>query len=106
MELYEVPRVEGANRWQTFRYVTWPLLARVAAIVIAYTTIQSSRAFDLVVPLTDGGPSYATEILSTWIYHVPFRDNNFGYASAGAVVFMVILGILTAFQFRILRVDR
>ena len=105
-ELYEAARVEGANRWQTFRHVTWPLLAPATAIVVAYTTIQSFRAFDLVIALTDGGPSYATEILSTWIYHVAFRDNNFGYASAGAVVFMVILGILTAIQFRILRVDR
>ena len=105
-ELYEAARMEGANRWQTFRYVTWPLLAPAAAIVIAYTTVQSFKAFDLILALTDGGPSYATEILSTWIYHSAFRNYDFGYASAGAVVFMLILAALTAIQFRILRVDR
>lgn len=105
-ELYEVAKIEGASRWQTFRYVTWPLLAPAAAIVIAYTTVQSFKAFDLILALTDGGPSYATEILSTWIYHSAFRNYDFGYASAGAVVFMLILAALTAIQFRVLRVDR
>lgn len=105
-DLYEAAWLEGAGRWQSFRYVTWPLLAPAAAIVVAYTTIQSFRAFDLVIALTDGGPSGATEILSTWIYHEAFRDFSFGFASTGAVVFLVILAVLTWVQFRVLRVDQ
>jgi len=105
-ELYEAAELEGATRWQNFRHITLPLLAPAAAIVVAYTTIQSFRAFDLVIALTDGGPANATEILSTWIYHNAFLNNTYGYASAGAVIFMIILGALTALQFRLLRVDR
>lgn len=104
-ELFEAAAVEGANRWQRFRHVTWPLLAPAATIVVAYTTIQTFRAFDLVIALTDGGPANATEILSTWIYHTAFRNFDFGYASAGAVVFLVLLGAVTAVQFRLLRVE-
>jgi raffinose/stachyose/melibiose transport system permease protein len=104
-ELLEAAAVEGASNWQRFRHVTLPMLAPATTIVVAYTTIQSFRAFDLVISLTDGGPSNATEIMSTWIYHSAFRNFDYGYASAGAVIFLIVVGGLTALQFRLLRVD-
>jgi len=64
-DLYEAASIDGATRAQTFRSITWPLLAPAAAIVVAYTTIQTFKAFDMVLTLTDG--SINTEILSTWI---------------------------------------
>jgi raffinose/stachyose/melibiose transport system permease protein len=103
-ELYEAAAVDGATRRQTFWSITRPLLAPAAAIVVAYTTIQTFKAFDLVIALTDG--AFNTEILSTWIYHQAFQYFEFGYGAAGAVVFLLILGALTALQFRILRVDQ
>lgn len=105
-DLYEVADLERASRWQRFRYVTLPLLAPSAAIVMAYTTIQTFRAFDLVLALTGGGPSNATEILSTWIYNQAFQGFSFGYASAGAVFFLIILAIVTYLQFRITRTEQ
>lgn len=102
-ELYEVANIEGASRWQIFRKVTWPLLAPATTIVVAYTTIQSFRAFDLVYAMTDGGPGHATEILATYIYHQAFSYNHVGYASAVSMIFMVIIGIITMVQFGILR---
>jgi raffinose/stachyose/melibiose transport system permease protein len=104
-EMHEAAAVEGATTWQRFRFVTWPLLAPSTTIVVAYTTVQSFRAFDLVLALTDGGPANATEIISTWIYHSAFRNYEFGYASAGAVFFLLVLGGLTWLQFRVLRVE-
>jgi raffinose/stachyose/melibiose transport system permease protein len=104
-ELHEAAEVEGASAWQRFRHVTLPLLAPSTTIVVAYTTIQSFRAFDLVISLTDGGPAGATEILATWIYHTAFRNYDYGYASAGAVLFLLLLGAITALQFRLLRVE-
>ncbi len=104
-EMNEAAAVEGATTWQRFRYVTLPLLAPSTTIVVAYTTIQSFRAFDLVLTLTDGGPSNSTEIISTWIYHSAFRNYEFGYASAGSVLFLLILGAITWLQFRVLRVE-
>jgi raffinose/stachyose/melibiose transport system permease protein len=102
-DLYEVARIEGANRWQTFVKVTFPLVAPAATIVAAYTTIQSFKAFDLIFAMTGGGPANATEILSTFIYHTAFQNYEFGYASAGSVIFMVIIAMITFLQFRLLR---
>ncbi len=102
-ELYEAAEIEGASKWQTFKSITWPLLAPSATIVVAYTTIQSFKAFDLVIAMTGGGPSYATEILSTFLYHEAFINFRFGYASAAAVIFMIIIAIVTVLQFRLLK---
>jgi len=102
-EMFEAAAVEGASRWQTFRYVTWPLLAPATTIVIAYTTIQSFKAFDLIYAMTRGGPNYATEILSTFLYHSAFQNYEFGYASAGSVLFMLVIALVTFLQFRALR---
>lgn len=104
--LYEVARIEGANRWQTFRKVTWPLLAPSATIVVAYTTLQSFKSFDLILAMTGGGPSYATEILSMHIYHEAFQNFKFGYASASAVLFMLIIAAITVLQFKLLKSNR
>lgn len=105
-DLYEVAKIEGAGRWQTFRNVTWPLLAPSATIVVAYTTIQSFKAFDLVFAMTGGGPNYSTEIIATYIYEVAFRGYQFGYASSISVLFMIIIGLITYLQFKALRSDR
>lgn len=102
-DYYEAADIEGATRWQTFRHITWPLLSPATTIVVAYTTIQSFKAFDLIFAMTGGGPVYSTEILSTFIYHTAFEGFKFGYASAGSMIFMVIIGIITWVQFKALK---
>ncbi|RIW31891.1 sugar ABC transporter permease [Bacillus salacetis] len=105
-DLYEVAKIEGASKWQRFRFVTWPLVAPAATIVVAYTTIQSFKAFDLIFAMTRGGPNYATEILATLIYSTAFQSFKFGYASAESVIFMIVIAIITILQFKVLRSDR
>ncbi|TFJ93171.1 carbohydrate ABC transporter permease [Lentibacillus salicampi] len=105
-DLYEAAKIEGASRWQIFKKITWPLLAPSATIVIAYTTIQSFQAFDLVFALTGGGPNYSTEIIATYIYSIAFRGYDFGYASAISVIFMGIIALITYIQFKVLRSNR
>lgn len=105
-DLYEVAKIEGASKWQTFQKVTWPLLAPSATIVIAYTTIQSFKAFDLVFAMTGGGPNNSTQIIATYIFDVAFRSYNFGYASSISVLFMIIIAAITFLQFKALRSDR
>lgn len=102
-ELYEAVYLDGATRWQAFVNVTWPMVAPAATIVVAYTTIQSFKAFDLIFALTGGGPAYSTEILSTYIYHSAFQGSEFGYAAAQSIGFMVIVAIITLGQFKLLR---
>ncbi|WP_018886930.1 carbohydrate ABC transporter permease [Paenibacillus massiliensis] len=106
VELYEAAKMDGGGRWETFRQITWPLLAPSATIVVAYTTIQSFKAFDLIFTMTDGGPNYATEILSTYIYHTAFGSYSFGLASAASMMFLVLLALLTFLQFKALRAER
>ncbi|WP_422121972.1 carbohydrate ABC transporter permease [Planococcus sp. X10-3] len=105
-DLFEVAKIEGASKWQTFSQVTWPLLAPSATIVIAYTTIQSFKAFDLVFAMTGGGPNNSTQIIATYIFDVAFRSYNFGYASSISVLFMIIIAVITFLQFKALRSDR
>ncbi|PLT34569.1 ABC transporter permease [Bacillus sp. V5-8f] len=105
-DLYEVARIEGASEWQIFRNITWPLVAPAAVIVAAYTTIQSFKAFDLIFAMTRGGPNYSTEILSTYLYSSAFMNNQFGYASAISMVFMLIVALITLAQFKLLQLNR
>jgi raffinose/stachyose/melibiose transport system permease protein len=89
-----------------FSSITWPLLAPSATIVLAYTTIQSFKAFDLIFTMTDGGPNFSTEIMTTYIYHLAFSSYAFGEASAGSALFLILLSLLTFLQFKALRADR
>lgn len=102
-ELYEAVYLDGASRWQAFVNITWPMIAPAATIVVAYTTIQSFKAFDLIFALTGGGPMYSTEILSTYIYHTAFQGSEFGYAAAQSIGFMFIIAAITLGQFKLLK---
>lgn len=105
-DMYEVAKIEGANKLQTFTKVTWPLVAPAATIVVSYTTIQSFKAFDLIFAMTGGGPANSTAILTTFIYETAFRSNEFGYASAGSMIFMLIIILITVLQFKLLKGNR
>ncbi|MER6237478.1 carbohydrate ABC transporter permease [Streptomyces clavifer] len=101
-ELYEAAHLDGAGRWARFRHITWPLVAPATGIVLAYTTIQSFKAFDLVLGLGGNPPGPALDILSTRVY-TTFSNNEFGYAAAQSLVFMVMIALLTWVQRRALR---
>ena len=102
-ELYESARIDGANSFQIFRRVTWPLIIPTGFVVVAYTTIQSFRAFDLVYTMTGGGPNYATEILATRIYTLGLLQGRYGYAAAQSVFFMFTIALITILQRRLLK---
>ncbi|GIF25119.1 raffinose/stachyose/melibiose transport system permease protein [Actinoplanes tereljensis] len=101
-ELYEAARTDGAGRWQQFRHITWPLVAPATALVVAYTTIQSFKAFDLILGLAGNPPRSALDILSTRIY-TTFANNQLGYAAAESVVFMLAIALVTWLQNRATR---
>lgn len=101
-ELYEAAIVDGANRWQRFKNITWPLIAPSTTMVVGYTIIQTFKAFDLVFAMTGGGPAFSTEIIVTFIYNSAFFNYQFGYASAASVILMVIVCVITLVQFRLI----
>jgi raffinose/stachyose/melibiose transport system permease protein len=104
-DLYESAELDGAGRWARFRYVTWPLIAPATTIVIAYTTIQSFRAFDLILGISGNPPQPSLDILSTRIY-LTFTNSQFGYAAAESVLFMLLIAVVTVLQRRAVRLTQ
>ena len=98
-ELYESAELDGAGRWQQFRYVTLPMVAPATAIVMAYTTVQSFKAFDLILGLGGNPPKGSLDILSTRIYS-GFANSQYGFAAAESIVFMVLIAVITWLQRR------
>lgn len=104
-ELYESAALDGASAWQRFRFVTWPLIAPATAIVVAYTTIQSFKAFDLILGLGGNPPKGSLDILSTRIF-TTFTNSRFGYAAAESVVFMAVIALVSLLQRRAVRLTQ
>ena len=72
-EPYEAALIDGSTRWQTFRHVTLPLLKPAILIVLLLRTMDLLRVFDQIFILTEGGPGFATETISLYIYRTAFR---------------------------------
>jgi raffinose/stachyose/melibiose transport system permease protein len=98
-ELYESAEIDGASRWHQFRYVTLPMVAPATAIVLAYTTVQSFKAFDLILGLGGNPPKTSMDILSTRIY-AGFANSQYGYAAAESIIFMILIAVITWLQRR------
>jgi multiple sugar transport system permease protein len=98
----DAARVDGANAWQRFWRVTFPLLRPVTLFVLATGIIVSSQVFALVYVLTGGGPLHATDVIVYRIYQMAWEDLQFGGASALSLVLFALLFGATWVQFRLL----
>jgi multiple sugar transport system permease protein len=103
LEVYEAARMDGANRWQTFRRVTLPLLRPSIALCLILSVTGSLLAFDQFFILTRGGPDNSTVTIVMLIYREAFQRFNLGTAAALSVVILVVLLVLNIIQFRLLR---
>jgi multiple sugar transport system permease protein len=101
-EPYEAALIDGSNAWQTFRHVTLPLLKPAILIALLLRTMDLLRVFDQIFILTEGGPGFATETLSLYIYRTAFRFSNFGYAAAMSFVLLLITNLISAGYIRLL----
>src|SRR6185503_2223407 len=102
-EPYEASRIDGASAWQTFRHVTLPLLRPAILIALLLRTMDLLRVFDQIYILTQGGPGFATETVSLYIYRTAFRFSNFGYAAAMSFVLLIITNVISAGYIRLLQ---
>jgi multiple sugar transport system permease protein len=102
-DLLEAVRVDGANRWQSFRAITLPLIAPFTLMVTILLTIASFKTFALIQLMTRGGPGHATTVLSYYIYQEGLQLFEMGYASAVAVVLFVAVLTLTVLQLMLRR---
>ena len=101
-ELEEAARVDGANRWQTFRHITWPLLTPTTYFVLFVAMIGSFKVFTQIYQFTagTGGPDRAAETIGFYLYQEAFQHFRAGYASAISVVFFLIIVAVTVAQMR------
>jgi multiple sugar transport system permease protein len=102
-EPYEAALIDGSSGWQTFRHVTLPLLKPAILVALLLRTMDLLRVFDQVFILTEGGPGFATETISLYIYRTAFRFSDFGYAAAMSFVLLIITNIVSAFYIRVLQ---
>ena len=102
-EPYEAAKIDGSNRWQTFRHVTLPLLKPAILIALLLRTMDLLRVFDQIFILTEGGPGFATETISLYIYRTAFRFSDFGYAAAMSFVLLAITNVISVVYIRFLQ---
>lgn len=102
-DLFSAAKIDGASKFQVFRFIKLPLIRPTMLVVIVLATINSFKAFELIYTLTKGGPGSATKFLVQNIYQVAFEQDRLGYASSMAIMLMLAIGLLTAFQFRLNR---
>jgi multiple sugar transport system permease protein len=103
VELYDAAQVDGASRFQTFRFITFPLLLPIMITLTLLRAIDAFKLFELVFGITGGGPGTSTESLSYYIYTVGFQYFDLGYACSLSWVFLGIVLFISNFLLQRLR---
>lgn len=105
-DLYEAARLDGAGRWQTFRRITLPLLARTSTFVTLMTLISMLQMFaQFDVMALRGGPQYSGLVLTSYIYKTAFNNKQMGYAAAISMALFAITLVISAVQQKASKVD-
>lgn len=102
-EVYESAELDGASWWQTERMVTIPMMRRAIAMSVIISVIGSFLAFTQFFILTQGGPGSETTTVVMAIYRRAFVDLQLGAATAMSLILVVLVALVTAFQFWLLR---
>jgi arabinosaccharide transport system permease protein len=107
-EVREAAMIDGANRWQVFRYITLPLLRPVMVFVLTFAIIGSYNLFaePSILVGAEGGPNNAGLFMTMYLYLTGFRFLKFGYASAIGYALAIIILILTLIQLRVMGIFR
>lgn len=102
-EVYEAAYLDTDSGWDTFRYITFPLILPVLLTVTILRFVEAFKILDIPFSLTSGGPGAATQTLSFYIYLTGLRNFNQGYASAMAYILLIMVLIVSFFFFKRLR---
>ncbi|MDY0393665.1 carbohydrate ABC transporter permease [Virgibacillus halophilus] len=98
VSIYEAAKIDGAGKWETFRYITLPMLRPVISIILMLGFIYTIKQFDLFQALTGGGPGNSSQVYSTWLYQLSFGELKFGLGAAVGNV-MLFLALIFAFAY-------
>lgn len=100
-DMYEAAAMDGANGIQMFRFITLPWIRNTLIFSFALRSLEVLKVFDHIFSSTNGGPGYATEHISLYLYRIGFKFLKFNYAAAGAIVIIVLVMILWTFVFMV-----
>ena len=98
-ELFEAAKIDGANGWQIFTRVTWPMLKQTTIYVLIITLTNAYKMVDHLYIMTKGGPGNATNVLLFYIYQTGFDYWDTGKASAMTVILVAVLLVVTSVCF-------
>ena len=101
-ELYDAASVDGATPLRQFWYITLPQLRPILLVNTILISIFTLNTFDLILPLTGGGPGRATEVLALYVYNTIFRNFDLSNGAVLAVILLLISLIFTLFYARLL----
>lgn len=102
-ELYEASSIDGASSRQQFRMITFRMVAPATTISVVICLITVLKLYDIITALTGGGPAYATRSIAMYIISVGFSNDAYGYASAIAMVLLVLTAIIALSVTTVLR---
>ena len=102
-DLHEAASLDGANGWQRFWHVTWPLLKPVTIVVVVFSIIQTFSDFQLIYVLTGGGPANSTHLLATYAYQLGVAAGLLGEGAAISLFMFPVLLVVVWIQLRYLR---
>lgn len=102
-ELYEASSLDGAKPWRQFRSITFPLISAFFTINVVLSLKGFLQVFDPIISLTNGGPGTSTESVTLLIFRGGFSGGEFAYQTANAVVFFIVITIVSLLQFRVLQ---
>ena len=97
-DIYEAGMIDGAGKWQTFKSLTFPMLMPFVSTNLILSTKNMLMVFDQIMALTKGGPAQSTESISYLIYKNGMDGGQFGFQSANAVVFFVVIVTISIIQ--------
>src|SRR5215207_242376 len=102
-EFYEAAKIDGANSWQSFRFITVPLIMPTMLFITVTQFIAHMQVFAQPYIISGGGPGNASRTAVMYLYETAWKFFRFGYASSMAVVLAVIMIVVTVFLFALMR---
>ncbi len=99
-DVYEAGGLDGATGWKQFRHLTFPLIIPFFSINMVLCVKNFLMVFDQIMALTKGGPSQSTESISYLIYNNGMAGGQFGFQSANAVVFFIVIVAISVAQMK------
>jgi alpha-glucoside transport system permease protein len=105
-EVIEAARTDGASEWDIFRRIQLPLLSLPLAVVTVWLLINVIKLFDIIYVMTGGGPGAASEVIAFTMYDETFQNGEGGYGAAVAVVMLLLIIPIMAFNIRRFRSER